>query len=88
MYRARRPCCTTIVDIGRDRTFWQLRVTDERIAKAVDPTGRGGTGLLGVQQRVLDVIDQAARDAPEADFGEVRALAAASDDDIFERRIL
>jgi len=76
------------LDIGRGRTFWQLRVTDERLAKAVDKTGRGGAGLTGVQQRVLDVIDQAARDAPEADFSEVRALAAAPDSDIFERRIL
>ena len=40
-----------------------------------------------MQQRVLDVIDEAARDAPAADFSEVRALAS-SDSDIFERRIL
>ena len=75
------------LDIGNNRTFWQLRVTDEKIAKAVDKTGRGGAGLAGVQRRVLDLIDEAARDAPAADFSEVRALAS-SDSDIFERRIL
>lgn len=82
------PAMLYALDIGNNRTFWQLRVTDEKIAKAVDPSGRGGAGLPGVQQRVLDVVDQAARDAPDADFGELRAFAAASDHDIFERRIL
>jgi len=76
------------VDIGRNRTFWQLRVTDEKIAKAVDSTGRGGAGLIGVQKRILELIDQAYKDTPESNFDEVRALVVASDNNIFERRIL
>jgi 2-polyprenyl-6-methoxyphenol hydroxylase-like FAD-dependent oxidoreductase len=76
------------VDIGRNRTFWQLRITDEKIAKAVDSTGRGGAGLVGVKQRILDIIDQASQDTPSADFGELIALVMATDNNIFERRIL
>jgi len=77
------------VDIGRNRTFWQLRITDEKIAKAVDSTGRGGTGLVGVKRRILDIIDQASKDTPSADFGELIALVTATDNNIiFERRIL
>ena len=77
------------VDIGRNRTFWQLRITDEKIAKAVDSTGRGGPGLVGVKQRILDIIDQASKDTPSADFGELIALVTATDNNIiFERRIL
>ena len=76
------------VDIGRNRTFWQLRITDETIAKAVDSTGRGGAGLVGVKQRILDIIDQASKDTPYADFSELIALVMATDNNIFERRIL
>ncbi len=77
------------VDIGRNRTFWQLRITDEKIAKAVDSTGRGGAGLVGVKQRILDIIDQASQDTPSADFSELRSLVMATDSNIiFERRMI
>jgi len=76
-------------DIGKNRTFWQLRITDEKIAKAVDSTGRGGPGLAGVKQRILDIIEQASEDTPAANFGELHALVMATDNNIiFERRIL
>jgi len=76
-------------DIGQNRTFWQLRITDEKIAKAVDSTGRGGPGLIGVKQRILDIIEQASKDTPYADFGELHALIMATDNNIiFERRII
>ena len=77
------------VDIGRNRTFWQLRITDEKIAKAVDSTGRGGPGLVGVKRRILEIIDEASKDTPSADFGELIALVTATDNNIiFERRII
>ena len=77
------------VDIGRNRTFWQLRITDEKIAKAVDSTGRGGAGLVGVKQRILDIIEKASQDTPFADFSELRSLVMATDSNIiFERRMI
>ena len=77
------------IDIGQNRTFWQLRITDEKIAKAVDSTGRGGHGLIGVKQRILDIIEKASKDTPHADFSELRALIIATDSNIiFERRII
>jgi len=77
------------IDIGKNRTFWQLRITDEKIAKAVDSTGRGGAGLAGVKQRILDIINQASQDTPSADFSELRALVMATDSNIiFERRMI
>ena len=60
------------VDIGRNRTFWQLRITDEEIAKAVDSTGRGGAGLNGVKERIMDIIDKASKDTPDTNFGELK----------------
>ena len=76
-------------DIGQNRTFWQLRITDEKIAKAVDSTGRGGPGLVGVKRRILEIIDEASKDTPSADFGELIALVTATDNNIiFERRII
>ena len=77
------------VDIGRNRTFWQLRITDEKIAKAVDSTGRGGAGLNGVKERIMDIIDKASKDTPDTNFGELIALVMATDSNtIFERRII
>ncbi len=77
------------VDIGRNRTFWQLRITDEEIAKAVDSTGRGGAGLNGVKERIMDIIDKASKDTPDTNFGELIALVMATDSNtIFERRII
>ena len=77
------------IDIGQNRTFWQLRITDEKIAKAVDSTGRGGPGLAGVKQRILDIIEKASKDAPYTNFSELRALVIATDSNtIFERRII
>jgi len=82
------PSSVLNVDIGRNRTFWQLRITDEKISKAVDSTGRGGAGLFGVKKRILDIIEQASQDTPDADFGELIALVMATDNNIFERRII
>jgi 2-polyprenyl-6-methoxyphenol hydroxylase-like FAD-dependent oxidoreductase len=77
------------IDIGKNRTFWQLRITDEKIAKAVDSTGRGGAGLVGVKQRILDIIEKASQDTPFADFSELRSLVMATDSNIiFERRMI
>jgi len=77
------------VDIGRNRTFWQLRITDEEIAKAVDSTGRGGAGLNGVKERIMDIIDKASKDTPDTNFGELIALVMTTDSNtIFERRII
>jgi len=84
------PAMVYSLDIGRGRIFWQIRLTDRRISKTVDPTGRGGVGLPGVRDRILDLLEDAILDAPaiEEPLGEVVALVEASEDaEIFERRI-
>lgn len=75
------------------RVFWQVRVTDPKLALAVDRSGRGGLALSGVCDRVRAVVDRAfASNDPVAKAGahaDIAALIGASrDDDVFERRIL